>query len=54
MADKGYIIKLGGKREEIELRCPKCKCLEVTVYCDMQGYYDVLECNKCGYKKSNK
>jgi hypothetical protein len=50
MTDKSHIIKVCGSREEVELRCPKCKTLDVVVYCDIQGYYDVLECNKCGYK----
>jgi len=54
MTDKGHIIKVGGSKEQIEIRCPKCKTTDVTVYCDLQGYYDVLDCNKCGYKKSNK
>jgi hypothetical protein len=54
MESKGHIIKVGGSREEIDLRCPKCKTLDVIVYCDRQGYYDVLECNKCGYLNNNK
>jgi hypothetical protein len=51
MDNNSHIVKVGGSREQIELRCPKCKTLDVTVYCDVQGYYDVLECNKCGFKK---
>lgn len=54
MESDSHIIKLAGSREEIDLRCPKCKSLDVTVYCDLQGYYDVLECNKCGYVKKSK
>ena len=54
MVDKGHILKVGGSREEVDIRCPKCKTPDVTTYCDIQGYYDVLECNKCGFKKSKK
>ena len=54
MEDKGHIIKVAGSREEIDLRCPKCKSIDVTAYEEEAGgYYGVLECNKCGYKKAS-
>ncbi|MBR9704955.1 hypothetical protein GOV12_06080 [Candidatus Pacearchaeota archaeon] len=45
-----YIKKSAGSLEEIDIRCPKCNSSDVIVFEDKEGYYDVLECNKCGYK----
>lgn len=45
-----FMKKTGGSLEEIDVRCPKCRSDEVIVFEDKAGYYDVLECKKCGYK----
>jgi Zn ribbon nucleic-acid-binding protein len=48
-----HILKTGGSLEEVDIRCPKCNSNNITVYWDeKEGYYDVLECKACGYKKS--
>ena len=45
-----HILKLAGTIEEIDIRCPKCKSNQVIVHIDEEGYYEVLECYKCGFK----
>lgn len=51
MGYKGFIIKLAGSLEEVDVRCPKCKSQDIVAYGEEDGYYGVLECNKCGFKK---
>ncbi|MEM0465543.1 MAG: hypothetical protein QXW97_02470 [Candidatus Pacearchaeota archaeon] len=47
-----FIKKSGGSLEDIDIRCPNCKSSNVTLFKDEYGYYDVLECKKCGYKNT--
>jgi Zn ribbon nucleic-acid-binding protein len=49
-----FLKKSAGSLEEIDIRCPKCNSSKVLVSTDKEGYYDVLECLNCGYKKSSK
>ena len=51
MEQEGFIIKIAGSRKVVEIRCPKCKSSEIIAIQDKDGYYDVSECTKCGYKK---
>ena len=46
-----HIIKTPGAYEEIDIRCPRCNSSQVTVYGNSKGYYEIIECSKCGFKK---
>jgi len=45
------IIKTPGTYDEIDIRCPKCNSSQVTIYTTSQGYYEVIECYNCGFKR---
>jgi uncharacterized Zn finger protein len=42
-----------GDWAKVELNCPNCSSDKVVVSIDEFGYYKVIECYKCGYKKLN-
>ncbi len=48
---EGSIHKTPGTYEEISITCPKCSSSKVTISVDEKGYFKVLECSKCDYKK---
>ena len=50
---KSHIIKIPGAYEEIIIHCPKCNSHDVTISLDVKGYYEVMECYNCRYKKSD-
>ncbi len=51
---ENHLLKLAGAREEILAKCPKCGSNEVVLMKSKEGFYEVFECNKCGYKNPNK
>lgn len=51
---ENHLLKLAGAREEILTKCPKCESREVVLVKSQEGYYEVLECKKCGYKNEKK
>ena len=40
-----------GDFEQVETTCPRCNSNQVAVAADSNGYFSVIECHKCGYKK---
>ena len=50
---ENHILKTPGAYEEIDIRCPKCSSDSVLISVSSSGYYEVLECRKCGYRKIN-
>ena len=52
-AMENHILKTPGAYEEIDIRCPKCSSDSVLISVSSSGYYEVLECRKCGYRKIN-
>ena len=51
---KPPILKLPGSLEEVNIRCPKCNSIDIVVKMNKEGYYEVMLCNKCGYKNPKK
>lgn len=43
-------MEFSGDYEPLYLVCPKCSSKNVVVAFDNEGYFQVAECNKCGYK----
>ena len=50
---EGIGSKFKGGDFSIHIKCPKCNSEEVVVEEDKHGYFSVLSCNKCRYKKKN-
>ncbi|VVB77701.1 Uncharacterised protein [uncultured archaeon] len=48
------IIKIPGTYDELDVRCPRCHSSDVLIFESINGYYGVIECYNCGYKKSQK
>ena len=40
-----------GDFEQVETTCPRCNSNQVTIIADSNGYFYIIECYKCGYKK---
>ena len=45
------IGNIEGDFEQVETTCPKCDSRQVAVTADSDGYFSVMECYKCGYRK---
>jgi hypothetical protein len=45
------ILKIPGTNEEISIHCPSCNSMDVTIDVDSHGYYEVISCYDCGYKR---
>lgn len=45
------LIKIPGTYEELTINCPRCDSSHITVAVDSKGYFTVIECAECGYKK---
>ena len=39
--------------DDDKIRCPNCSSNKVAINVNSQGYYEVVSCSKCGYKKIN-
>ncbi len=44
------IIKIPGRHENLEIRCPKCNSDNVLISLDSDGFYKVIKCKNCDYK----
>ncbi len=51
---ENHLLKLAGAREEILAKCPKCGCNDVILIKSKEGFFEVFECKKCGYKNEKK
>lgn len=51
---ENHLLKLAGSLEEINVKCPKCNSRQVVIIKNREGYYEVLDCQKCGYHNPNK
>lgn len=45
-----HLIKTPGKHDEMDIKCPKCSSKEITIKRNSKGYFEVIECKKCGFK----
>ncbi|MDP2926330.1 MAG: hypothetical protein Q8N99_08180 [Nanoarchaeota archaeon] len=36
---------------EIDIRCPRCNSDKISVYENSHGYFEIVNCYECGYKK---
>ncbi len=46
------IGNIPGDFEQVELSCPRCSYAQVIVEANENGYFEVKECPKCGFRKS--
>lgn len=45
------IGNLPGEFEDIELLCPNCGSDRVVIEANGDGFFRIVHCNKCGYKR---
>jgi Zn ribbon nucleic-acid-binding protein len=48
------INNIAGDFDEIEITCPRCNSTNVVVTANENGYFEIIECFRCGYKKINR
>jgi transcription elongation factor Elf1 len=41
-----------GDFEDVELTCPRCGSNQVIVETNNNGFFEVVECHKCEYRKA--
>ncbi len=46
------IGNIPGDFEDVELMCPRCGNNQVMIETNSNGFFEVVECHKCGYRKS--
>jgi len=46
------IGNIPGDFEDVELMCPRCGSSQVMIETKSNGFFEVAECHKCGYRKS--
>lgn len=42
-----------GSVDDLEIKCPRCGSTNVAISADSKGYFEVVECHKCGYVKNS-
>lgn len=45
------IGNIPGDFEDVELMCPRCGSSQVMIETNANGFFEVVECHKCGYRK---
>lgn len=48
------IGNIAGNFEDVDITCPRCSSSNVIVDADENGYFEVIECGRCGYKNYKK